>query len=383
MISKNFSLGFIHCLILILVPACNPTPGDSGVNPIAMADQEYTVSQKSAGELPNYLVQAEGSIQLRREGWKDFLPTGFGALVEPGDLLRVDDGGLASVFCGSDAAWDEGLVALAADGLEHGVPCQSGRPPRPWTDTASLRGAGNRDVPYIIAPRNTALREDRPALHWHKMESVETYTISLIGDDMLDRPLVETDSAEIPWPEPWPPLEPGATYVLIVEAGNIKSNNGNETNVGLGFWLLPEAEMKRIQELELAVRTQNLSPQGMDLLLAEIYQINHLYPEANRLLQSALNSQPSPAVWLKYGRIQLETGLAVEAIDAFNQSLDAAKTSGQLDIQGESLLGLGLGYRMLGDEAEAVEYFESAAEIFKDIGDQRGIAHADELIRNE
>jgi len=363
--------------------ACNRQPEDTGVDPIKGADQERTGSWESAMELPNYLVEAEGSIQLRREGWKDFLPTSFGALVEPGDLLRVEVGGLASVFCGADESWEESLVALAADGLEHGVPCQSGHPPRPWTDAAALRGGGNHEVPYIIAPRDTALREGRPALHWHKMEGTESYTVSLIGEDMSDRPPVETDSVEIPWPDAWPPLEPNATYVLVVEAGNKKSNEGNEANVGLGFWLLSKAEMKRIQELELAIRAQNLSPQGTDLLLAEICQTNHLRTEATQLLQSALLTQSSPALWLIYGRVQLETGLVSEAIEAFNQAFDAAKTSGQLYVQAESLLGLGLGYRELGVEAEAVVYFKAAVEIFQQIGDQRGVSLADELIRNQ
>ena len=200
---------------------------------------------------------------------------------------------------------------------------------------------------------------------------------------MLDRPPVVTDSVEIPWPDAWLPLETGATYVLVVDAGDRKSNDGNESNVGLGFWLLPDAEMERIQELELAIRALNLSPQGTDLLLAEIYQINHLRAEANRLLDSALRAQPSPSLWLKYGRVQLETSLAAEAIDAFNQALDAAKTTGQLHVQAESLLGLGLGYRMLGDEGEAVVVFKAAAEIFQQIGDQRGISHAEELIEKQ
>ena len=383
MMTKKFSLVFILCFIPILGGACNPTPEDAGVGPIAVADQERTGSRESGGNLPNYLMQADGGIQLRREGWKDFLPTGFGALVEPGDLLRVDDGGRASVFCGSDVSWDESLVALLADGLEHGVPCQSGRPPRPWTDTVALRGTSEREIPYIITPRNTALREDQPALQWHKIEGAVTYTVTLIGEDMLDRPPVVTDSVEIPWPDAWLPLETGATYVLVVDAGDRKSNDGNESNVGLGFWLLPDAEMERIQELELAIRALNLSPQGTDLLLAEIYQINHLRAEANRLLDSALRAQPSPSLWLKYGRVQLETGLAAEAIDAFNQALDAAKTTGQLHVQAESLLGLGLGYRMLGDEGEAVVVFKAAAEIFQQIGDQRGISHAEELIERQ
>jgi tetratricopeptide (TPR) repeat protein len=380
---KKIPLMFILCGIFFIVLACNPKPEDAEMEPQARAVQELTGDQESAGELPNYLVQAEGSIHLRREGWNDFLPAGFGAQVEPGDLLRVDDGGLASVFCGSDASWDESLVALVADGLEHGVPCQSGRPPRPWTDVAALRGASEREVPYIIAPRNTALREDQPTLYWHKMESAETYTVSLIGEDMLDRQPVETDSGEIPWPNAWPPLEPGANYVLVVDAGERKSNDGNEANVGLGFWRLTEAEIERIQALEDLIRAQNLNPQGTDLLLAELFQANNLRAEATQLLQSAINAQPSPVLRLKYGRVQLDIGLASEAIEAFNQALGTAKTAGQLDVAAESLIGLGLGFRMLGDEDKAARYFKEAASVFQQIGDQKGTTRAEELIEKQ
>jgi hypothetical protein len=382
-ISNKFLLAYVLCLIIILVPACSPHPGDLTAEPPAGEEQVRTEGQEPTGELPNYLVQAEGSIQLRREGWNGFFPTGFGTLVQPGDLLRVTDGSLASVFCGSDGVWDQGLVALAADGVEHGVPCQSGRPPRPWTDTAALRGASDLDVPYITSPRNTALRETRPTLRWHKLADAETYTVSLIGEDMLDRPPVETSADEIPWPEAWPPLEPGATYVLIVETGDIKSNDGNQANVGLGFWLLPEAEMEQVQEQEEVIRALDLSPPGTDLLLAEVHQAHQLRAEAERLVQSVLRAQPSPALWLRYGRIQLEIGLATEAIEAFNQALEAAERTGQLHDQAESNLGLGLGHQLLGDDAAAVEYFKAAEAIFQQIGDQTGTSYANELIGNE
>jgi len=65
--------------------------------------------------LPNIVVQVEGQVLLRRVGWEDFLPAGFGTVVGPGDLLQVPDGAQAAVFCGDIALWDEGPQTLPGD----------------------------------------------------------------------------------------------------------------------------------------------------------------------------------------------------------------------------------------------------------------------------
>lgn len=345
----------------------------------AYTDLESTSDQEAVEGLPNLLVQAKGSVQIRREGWKDFLPVGFGALIVPGDLLRVSDGSLVSVFCGSDSTWDESLIELSADGLEHGVPCRSGRPPRPWSDVAAARGENESDIPFVITPRNSALGSDRPFLRWNDI-GVSSYTISIMGEDLQNRAPIEVSESEIPWPGEWPPLEPGANYVLIVDGEDIKSNDGNEGNIGLGFWLLPDEESQRIQSLEEIIRSQNMSVEGTDLLIAELYQNNNMRAEAAQRLQSAISVQPSAAMWLKYGRLQLEIGLPGEAIQAFNQALNAAKADGQLEVEAASLIGLGLANRILGDESAVGELFNGAAEIFQQIGDQKGFTQANELL---
>ena len=106
-----------------LVVACGATPTPS-------PESAATAPAEPAGPpvLPNLLVEAQGEVWLRRAGWSEFLPAGFGVAVQPGDLLRVAQGGVALVFCGDETLWEAGPKGLPDDGLEHTAPCQSGRP---------------------------------------------------------------------------------------------------------------------------------------------------------------------------------------------------------------------------------------------------------------
>ena len=100
--------------------AAAPAPPDASQ---PRADSEITASRQDAGSppmLPNVLVKAEGDVWLRRSGWSDFLPVGFGAPVSPGDMLRVGEGSEAIVFCGDESTWSDGPASMKADGLEHG-----------------------------------------------------------------------------------------------------------------------------------------------------------------------------------------------------------------------------------------------------------------------
>jgi len=197
--------------------------------------------------LPNIVVQVEGQVLLRRVGWEDFLPAGFGTVVGPGDLLQVPDGAQAAVFCGDIALWDEGPQTLPGDGAEHGVPCQAGRPPRPWPDVAALRGEDDPDQAYVIRPRDSALLSASPELRWSEPGTEESYAISVVAilsDDGLERSPLEGSGGEMAWPSDWPPLEEGATYVLLVGEGST-AETGSYT--GIGFWLLPEEEVQQVQ----------------------------------------------------------------------------------------------------------------------------------------
>ena len=85
---KWASLGLL-LLLCGMVVACGgtPTPAPGPVAPEPVA----TVPAEAAGPavLPNLLVESEGEVWLRRVGWSEFLPAGFGIAVQPGDLLRI------------------------------------------------------------------------------------------------------------------------------------------------------------------------------------------------------------------------------------------------------------------------------------------------------
>jgi tetratricopeptide (TPR) repeat protein len=330
--------------------------------------------------LPNLLVKAEGEVLLRRSGWADFIPVGFGTLLAPGDLVRVADGNSAAVFCGSDGDWGKGTNALAADGVEHGVPCKSGKPPRPWADVVALRSESDPNLLYAISPRNTALLNDKPTLLWHPLDGVNTYTITVLGDDGKTRHAGEAQGHRFDWPADWQPLVPGANYVLVLEGDGVRSDAAADGNVGLGFWLLPEKESAAIHEQVEQLRLAGLDAQATDLLVAELYRQYALRSEAIQLYQALAASQGSPAVWLALGQTYLEVGLAMQAEQAFEQALAAAQSTGQREAEAAALFGSGMAQSLLHSDAAAQESFRAARDVYQQIGDKNNLAQLDELI---
>ena len=368
-ISKRVLLGLLLIASGLMAVACGqastPMPAPTG--------------QTSEPALPNLLVQAEGEVWLRRAGWSDFLPAGFGVAVAPGDLLRVAEGSTGTIFCGDETMWEQGPNSLLADGLEHGVPCQAGRPPRPWSDVAALRGEKDDKNPYVLRPRNTALLNSRPSLRWHPLPDVDTYTVTLLGDDGQERAPVQATGGGLDWPEDWPPLESRATYVLVIEGDGQRSDEGSEGHAGLGFWLLPAEEAESVQALEARLRAQSLSPIAADMLVAELYLGHGLRAEASQLLQELTASDEAPAVQLALGRVYLEMGLATEAQEAFAQALVGAQTTGELEAEAAAQVGLGLAARLLVD-GTGEEHLPAARALYEQIGDQNGMEQVDQLL---
>jgi hypothetical protein len=330
--------------------------------------------------LPNLLVEAQGEVWLRRVGWSEFLPAGFGIAVQPGDLLRIPEGSMASVFCGDETLWEAGPRALPADDLEHTAPCQTGRPPRPWSDVAALRGEQGDQIPYIVRPRNTALLSDRPQLWWNALLGVDSYTVSLISDDGQERPPVTADGGELAWPPDWPPLEPRATYVLVVEGGGARSDEGDEQHTGLGFWLLDAAQAEQVRALESRLRAQSLEPAAADLLVAELYLGRDLRAEATGLLEGLSASAGSAPVWLALGRAHLEAGLTAEARAALDRAVEVAGETGQQQVEAAARVGLGLAARLDDDGATAETHLQAARALYEQIGDRDGLDQVDRLL---
>lgn len=362
-------------LIACLVAACG-----AASTPVPEASATAPAESGGPSVLPNLLVEAEGDVWLRRVGWTEFLPAGFGIAVQPGDLIRIPEGSAVSVFCGDETLWDAGPKTLPNDGLEHTAPCQTGRPPRPWSDVAALRGEQDDQIPYVVRPRNTAVISNRPQLQWHPLPGVDSYTVTLISDDGRDRPPVEVSGDQVEWPADWPPMEARATYVVVVEGDGALSDQGNEQHAGLGFWLLSDADAEVVSTLESRLRAQPISPTATALLVAELYRGHELHAEAAELLEGLATSSGSASVWLALGQTYLVTGLASETKSALDEAMAVAQATGQQDVEAAARVGLALAAQLQDDAVTADAHLRAARLLYEQIGDRDGLEQVDQLL---
>lgn len=365
-------LMFIVASVLLSVACAPPASPVTGLETI-------NAGQSQGESLPNLLVEVQGDVWLRRAGWGEFVPAGFGIAVFPGDLLRVDAGGVASVFCGDEASWEGGPEALSDDGMEHGIPCHAGRPPRPWTDVAALRAEVDGSHPYILQPRNTALLNNRPQIRWREADPGSIYIITIIAEDGKERSSFEATGGASNWPSDWSPLEANATYLLRVSPKGEPSQD-ESTSAGQGFWLLDTHESEEVQEQEGRLRAQSLPATAIDLVVAEFYLNHGMRSEAISLLERVVQRDGTPAVYLSLGRVYLEVGVALEAKASFDQALIAAQISGELEAEAEALVGLGLSIRLLGDESDALQQFKCARERYEKIGARERVEEINQLL---
>jgi tetratricopeptide (TPR) repeat protein len=209
---------------------------------------------------------------------------------------------------------------------------------------------------------------------------VDAYTVTLISDDGQDRPPSPASGGELVWPADWPPLEPRATYVLVVEGDGVRSDQGNEEHAGLGFWLLSAADAEAVTALESRLRGQTLSPTATDLLVAELYLGHGLRAEATQLLEGLTTSDGAASVWLALGQAYLEAGVTSEALTALDQAETESKATGQQDVEAAALVGLGLVARLQDDGATAEAHLQAARALYEQIGDRDGVEQVDWLL---
>jgi hypothetical protein len=355
--------------LLLIIVACEKAPDETDI----------PISREPILVLPNFLVEATGEVKLRRPGWRDFLPVSIGTLLESGDLIRVSEDSHMSIFCGDETLWELNPTSLPADGIEHSIPCQSSYPPRPWSDVARVRGEDDDRIPYVIAPRNSALLDTQPMLRWHPLSGVDIYEVTILSDDGMDRTAVTATGHELGWPDAWPSLQPGASYVLIVEGDKHASDAGNTQHVGLAFWLLSPQQTEIVERLESRLRERPMQSAATTLLVAELYRNYDLRVAAADLLAALPPDDDTPIVWLTLGQVYLEMGLGSEARTSLIQALDISLPIDDLEMAAHAHMGLGMADQQMG-EATAPDHWRAARLLYEQIGDANGLETVDELL---
>ncbi|MBD2001430.1 tetratricopeptide repeat protein [Leptolyngbya sp. FACHB-541] len=310
------------------------------------------ITATSALANPARIIELEGRVRLRRDGWSSYHQTSQGTDLYDGDLLWRDRNARAVVLCPNERRW------IVPSG-QHSVSnyCSELRRFRPIIGIGNLQGGSNPEIPYIITPRIDLISNSTPVLRWNAVSGANRYTVQLIADNQIVWE-IQTEQTEIPYPANQTPLEQGVIYSLVVETDTGRSSS-EENIADLGFNVFNsntvQTQVEEIEALELPNEAKTV------ILVSDVYIPNELTAEAIATLESLVeqNSQ-SPLVYRLLGDLYLRSGLQLLAQERYQQAADLAQIAQNLEERVDAQFGLGILNSRIGNIAEATLWFSQA-----------------------
>jgi len=329
-------------------------------------------SDRSPTQPANLVVLIQGHAAIKRKNWTGFAPLIFGANLQSGDLLRLDQTSTAKVVCADLKLHDLGTGTT-------GMPCTSSQEILRWSDGSLLRptrGAPAEGLfPIVISPRMTKLLSDRPLLRWTEMKNVSTYHLMVRGPELVWTANVQSKT-EIQYPDNAQKLEPGQNYKLIV-AIDEENNSGMEPGPGLGFSILPSKERKVILEEQKQLERLGLDEGPTQYLIAHLFASHGLNAEAIQKLEALSKTFQVPANERFLADLYMTVELPRQAEVHYLKSLELSKK--EQDDEGQLACRLALAdiyLRGLGNPNAAREHLEAAIAIAGKVGDDTTISQA-------
>lgn len=368
-------------------PASNPTPTQP---PTATPDTVDTptpttgvidtpTAAAGATETPavvsdpgfNLLVALEGEVQLKRSRWSAYHPTTFGVALQRGDLLNLPSGAGATILCDGLTLWQ--VPAGAPAGLTNGCPQPQNKIlVRGSAGVAgTIRGANDPTIPYIISPRSTNILTETPTLRWND-SGAASYTVKVRGDDLTwEQP--DVTQTEFTYPGE-PPLQPGVSYLLVVEDSDGRSSQ-EEGRPGLGFTLLNETEAETVRANQTRIAALGLTDEAEAFALAQFYVGHGLTAEAIEILAGLVEAGSQHAV-VHQAMADLYThiGLLLLAEPRYTETVVLAEQRGNIEALADVQAGLGEVYVGLGNKDEAINWLTQARENYEALGDTERVA---------
>lgn len=326
----------------------------------------------------NLLVVVKGEVQLKRGEWKDYHSTAFGAVLHRGDLLRPASSAEVVVLCDNLTTWN--VPAGIPSGLTNGCP----QPPEPVLMSGNsllpnTRGGNDPLIPYIISPRATKLLSETPTLRWNPSPGSTRYSVQIKGEVLIWESDVSATQTIYPGK---PPLEPGRTYLLIVEADNGKSSQ-DEDIPGLGFSLLNESDAQEVQDDAEHFAELNLPDKAKAYALAQLYAGDGLMAEAIETLEALVGADSqTAAVYRALGDFYLKIGLSLLAGPHYRRAIELAEVAGDVEGSAEAQAGLGTVYETQGNKDEATRWLDQARAGFEVLGDMKRVSEIEKQLND-
>ncbi|MDJ0601229.1 MAG: tetratricopeptide repeat protein [Crocosphaera sp.] len=340
-----------------------------------------TMLMPTTARADNSNVLLDGkNVTYRRQANNEYNPAIIGDAYQDRDYLKVTPQGAALVLCRNGATWQ---VPPDNQAYKIGDHCpasvSNNAPQRSWWQLVwdGLRGNLPNGVtnprtdeeisqlPYIISPRNTMILTERPSITWNDVEDTVSYTVQLLGNDLLW--VAQTDATTLRYPSAEASLTPGVDYYLSVTTDTDLSSTEENSIV---IQVLPFPEQERLKTTLNNLSKENLSPQSQAIIKASVYNNFGLYAETITALESYVNNnEKSATAYQLLGEAYLNIGLLGQAKANYNQVLSL--TDGDVSLtRAKSLEGLGLIFQSQGDETMAIKLYQEAEKIYQIVGDE-------------
>ena len=368
MMMKSGRIYLISLVFLLVILACSTTPSPLTPQPGTLQPgPSPTQPSRSPGDPGfNLLITAEGGIALKRDGWINFHPTTFGAVLQRNDQLQLASGARALVLCDDLSIWP---VPDGSSSINNG--CQPPFEPYLIRDESLLgnvRAGLDLNIPFIISPRMKNLLTTQPILRWNASPGAAYYNVQLRADEGVYWEVDQITGTEIVYPGT-PPLEPGATYLLIITADTGVSSR-DEGIAGLGFRMLAEPEATKVQLAQDKLAIHNLSTEAQGYALAQLYSGRGLFTEAIELLEAlAKAGSQNAAIYHLLGDLYLQIVLPPLAESHFLEAERLAGVRGDVERQILAQTGLSITYAALGNIGAANQWLNSAQTNFDSFGE--------------
>jgi hypothetical protein len=308
------------------------------------------------------LVSINAQVEIKREGWKDYVPVGFGTLVSPTDLLKP--AGEVSILCADLKT----IKVLDSAGRN---PCPLPKNDQLTEDDMLLiggsRGLIPSDIPYILYPRNTTILEERPFLRW-KDTGGKSYTVAIQRGAQTIWQQMNVTGDQLRYPNDADPLRDGIDYLLVVTDNSTGRTSTEDPNPGLGFQVVSASQREEIGKRQREItQIAGLDPSAQKLAIA-LYDTQlriggrGLWGEGTDLLKEVAQSQPGvPAVYMLLGKSLDRTKLPDEEQWAYQMALETASSINDLESMADALGKLWL---LTNDQTN----FDQAVKLYEQIG---------------
>ncbi|MGH2413473.1 MAG: tetratricopeptide repeat protein [Microcystaceae cyanobacterium] len=325
-----------------------------------------------------------GRVLLKREDSTDFIPFAPGASINEGDQIFPAQGVRVRVVCPDRT--NKPVSAGVPSGIKTICPIWEVRIVKAPQPPGTLGGI-NLSIPFVMSPRHSLLLSNTPILRWNAVSGATQYAVQLMSPkDTVWKGQVKGDQIVYPGN---PPLEPGVSYSLEVQANTGQSSKPDGAS-NIAFIVLRPTEAQSVQAEASQITQQGLSSLVTALLLADFYS-NYVLPaptlEAYRLTLEAARSynltaealatletltkrgENSPLVYRLLGDLYWQSGLAHLTTQNYLKAIELAKSPEYLEEKTLAQFGLGEVYAATNDLKQAIFWYEQAKMGYVDLGD--------------